>query len=180
VNKQDYLSELIQHLKLLTQSELQIVLGDYEEHFANALYGGRDEAEVIRSLGSPRLVSKEILAQYKFHKAVEAPSLNKVTKAVLAITGLAAFNIIPVLLPFALSLLIFGIMYSISIMLLASPLILLIQDSMSHTFLYDLFWIFGLLGLGILMMLGLIRLTHWYYQQVLRYLRNSIQRLERG
>ncbi|WP_028593002.1 DUF1700 domain-containing protein [Paenibacillus assamensis] len=180
MNKQKYISELSSYLKCLPPSEREVVLGDYEEHFANALYCSRDEEEIVRSLGTPKLVAKEIIAQYRLQEATHSPTLNRITKATLAIAGIGIFNIVPVLIPFAISLLVVVSMYVIAGLLLASPLIMLIQNGVSWNLLFDFFWILGLVGVGLLLVIGLNKMITWYYNQVLRYLRYSIRKWGRN
>ena len=62
--KNNFLKELSKLLKKLPEEERIDILQDYEDHFAFGLEEGKTEEEIVKSLGSPSQIAKEILANY--------------------------------------------------------------------------------------------------------------------
>lgn len=66
MSKEGFLKELSSYLRKLPEEERQDILLDYEEHFQFGLEEGKTESEIIQSLGSPKVIAKELLAMYRF------------------------------------------------------------------------------------------------------------------
>lgn len=179
VNKQRYLDELNRHIKMLPKEEQSEILEDYEEHFEHARLSGRTDSEIIAKLGTPQTIAKEILAQSEIARAQENPTLNNVTRAVLAALGLGMLNILFVLVPFLLGLILLVALVILALFLIASPVILMIQDGFTNTYLKESFLIVGLVGLGLLVLLGTMKLTTWFYKQIIVYLNFNIKVMRR-
>lgn len=179
MNKEAYLSELLHGLKSLPQDEQIDIIADYREHFEQARLRGRSEQEVIIRLGNPRLIAREVLAQSRIQVACQTPSLSNVTKAVMAIVSLGLFNIVIVFLPFVASLLILAGVYGFALFLLISPVLLIIQHHSLSVFISDFFLMLGLIGAGLLLIVGTVKVTGTYYKLVVRYLRFNLKVLRR-
>jgi uncharacterized membrane protein len=98
LNQQAYLKQLKAALSSLTSAQIDDILRDYAQHFADALQGGRDEAEIARALGDPRKVALEFKAVMHAEAFQQQRSLANLGRMVFAVCSLAAINII--LLPF--------------------------------------------------------------------------------
>lgn len=179
MDKNRFLHELAQEIKPLHANEQREVLEDYEEHFEMAYESGRTDADIIAGLGSPRKIAKEILAQTEITKAEGNPSLTSVSRAVFATLGLGLFNLIFVLAPFIVLLLMPIVLLTVSAAFLVSPILLLIQDGFTVTFLKEIFLIFGLVGLGLLLLVGTIKTSRIVYKLILRYLTFNLRIIRR-
>lgn len=134
MDKKTYLEDLAKKLRRLQKEEQQEIIADYEEHFELASEKGRSDSEIIRGLGAPSKLAKEILVQYEITKAGESPSLNSVSKAVFAAVGLGLFNLVFVLAPFIVFLIVPVVLFGSAVIFLASPGLLLIQDGLTWIF----------------------------------------------
>ncbi|OAB38371.1 DUF1700 domain-containing protein [Paenibacillus glacialis] len=179
MNKDLYLSELYKYLKRLPPDERDEIMTDYAEHFEQAELNGRSEKEVIQRLGSPRLVAREVLAQTQIKKAGKSPSLSSVTRAVMATVSLGLFNLIVVLLPFVASLLLFVGVYGVAFFLIISPILLFIQNPLVSIFINEFFLMVGCVGIGLMLVIGSMKMTSVYYKFVIRYLRYNLSLIGR-
>ena len=94
MNKKEFLSKLDENLKFLSRKEREEVIKDYEEHFANALSAGKKEADIVKSLGNPKVIA----SSYKF-EAEAAKTGNKINVAniingIIVAFGLGFFNLV--------------------------------------------------------------------------------------
>ena len=94
MNKKEFLSKLDENLKFLSRKEREEVIKDYEEHFANALSAGKKEADIVKSLGNPKVIA----SSYKF-EAEAAKTGNKINVAniingIYVAFGLGFFNLV--------------------------------------------------------------------------------------
>ncbi|GGF89893.1 hypothetical protein GCM10010912_38840 [Paenibacillus albidus] len=179
MNKETYLAELSQYLKRLPKQERTEILTDYEEHFEQGHLRGRSESDIIKKFGEPHMIAKEILLEYEITKAQVNPSLKSVTRAVFAALGLGMLNLLVVLVPFILGLTALVALFAFSAFLLASPILLLIQDGFTLTYLKEFMLILGLVGVGLLLLLGALKTTTSYYKLVITYLNFNLKIVRR-
>ena len=66
MSKEQFLKELSSHLRKLPDEERKDILFDYEEHFQFGIEEEKTESEIIKGLGSPKVIAKELLAMYRF------------------------------------------------------------------------------------------------------------------
>ncbi|OIJ20130.1 hypothetical protein BKP45_10100 [Anaerobacillus alkalidiazotrophicus] len=177
MSKNQFLNELESLLKEIPESERQDILRDYEEHFQIGLESGKDEAEIVASLGNPKIIAKELRADFHISNAKENKSIGNISRATYSIIGLGFFNLVFVLGPF---LGLIGVMiglYTIPIALVASPILLVIFNGFPANFVEILQMIFltlTMLGLATLITIGLIYLTQGVYFLILKYLKFNL------
>ncbi|MEW9503399.1 DUF1700 domain-containing protein, partial [Jeotgalibacillus marinus] len=99
---------------------------------------------------------------------------NNVTKVVFAAVGLGMFNLIFVLAPFIAGLVIPLALFVGGVVLLLSPIILLIQDGFTLTYVKEIFLILGYIGVGLIFLLGAIKGWTYFYKILLRYLKFNL------
>ncbi len=64
MKKEDFLEILKDYLKKdFSQDEVNDILRDYEEYFVDGMIEGKTEMEIISSLGSPKEIANELLAE---------------------------------------------------------------------------------------------------------------------
>ncbi|WNB90793.1 HAAS signaling domain-containing protein [Bacillus sp. NEB1478] len=180
MNRKTYLEALKREISTLPINEQTEVLEDYEEHFEMAGESGRSDEDIIRGLGSPRKIAKELLAQTEIAKAAENPSLSSVTKAVFASVGLGLFNLIFVLAPFLVMIIIPIALIIIAAVFLSSPIILLIQEGFTTSFLTNIFLIMGFIGIGLLFIIFAIKVFKLFYKVILSYLNFNLSIVRRN
>ena len=179
MNKETYLTELSKLIKKLPKQEQEDLLSDYNDHFEQARMSGRTERDIIEGLGEPQLIAKDILVQYEITNAQENPSLNNVTKAVFAALGLGFLNMLFILGPFFLGLALLAMFFVIAILFLASPILLLIQDGFTLTYIKEFLASVGLVGIGLLVLLGALRIAAFYYRYMIIYLNFNLKLVRR-
>lgn len=94
MTEEQFFTILEDGLKSLPPQERNDIIRDFREHFAAGREEDRSEAEIAASLGSPRLIAKELVAASHL-KSVEAKAtLSNVVRAVWAVIGLSFFNFV--------------------------------------------------------------------------------------
>ena len=64
MNKEAFLKVLNKKIKKLPKEDREDILQDYEDHFLFGLEEGKTEEEIVKALGSPSQIAKEILANH--------------------------------------------------------------------------------------------------------------------
>ncbi|KGA97190.1 hypothetical protein AJ85_08350 [Alkalihalobacillus alcalophilus ATCC 27647 = CGMCC 1.3604] len=165
-----FMEQLEQELMSVPEKEREEILVDYEEHFYIGREKGRSEEDIIKGLGSPKKVAKEILYNMKVSNANENPSFKNVSRAVLATLGLGFFNLVIVLAPYVLVLTVPFVLLTVGAVLVFSPVLLLIESGFTLTFLKEIFYMLGLVGVGLLALVGAYYTLRLIYKGTLRYL----------
>lgn len=77
MNQEQFLQELSKALKPLSEEERNEILFDFEEHITEGVKEGRPEANIIRELGSPKQIAKELVPDVtETAPAVQRPKKN--------------------------------------------------------------------------------------------------------
>lgn len=100
MSQQAYLASLKRSLSGLPGDQIEDILRDYEQHFADAMQSGRSADEVARALGDPRKIALEFKALIHFEAFQNKHSLANFGRMALALVWVAGFNL--VFLPFML------------------------------------------------------------------------------
>ncbi|MGG4471052.1 DUF1700 domain-containing protein [Paenibacillus alvei] len=171
MNKDQFIKELSVLLKDLNGKEKQEILHDYEEHFQFGIEEGKAENEIAASLGSPKLLAKEILANYHLENAKGAQTAGNVMRAVWAVIGLSFFNIIIVLGPFIALVGVILAGWAVSIAGISTPLLVLLNNLFGSSFdLFEWFLSFVYCGAGLLLFVGMQWITKWFMRGFVRYI----------
>ena len=182
MNEQQFQKQLAMTIDNLPIEERQDMLKDYEEHFEAGKEVGKTEEEIVEALGNPEKIGKEILATFHVMQAETKTSTGNVLRAVWAGIGLGFFNLIIVLGPFiALAgVVIAGWVSSVAFVL--SPILIPVNLVIyPGTFEWsDLFFMFTLCGLGMLIAAGMYYLTKGLMWIFLRYLRFNLSLVKGG
>ncbi|MEN1934195.1 DUF1700 domain-containing protein [Paenibacillus sp. 102] len=162
MNKEQFLRELSGHLRKLPEEERQDILYDYEEHFQFGLEEGKTEAEIIKGLGAPKAIAKEMLALYRFDEMKKDPSASNVTRAVMAAIGLSLLNFIIVLGPLVVIVSFIFSLWVGGVASVVAPLLVVIKI-LTGTFLWlDIFVSITFVGVGLLLCIVAYCCTKWF------------------
>jgi uncharacterized membrane protein len=93
VNSEAFLRTLRAGLAGLSKQEVEEIIADYAEHFAEARASGRSEAEVAEALGDPARLARELRAETGLRRFEAHRSFANLITAMLALAGLAAVDI---------------------------------------------------------------------------------------
>ncbi len=191
MTKPEYLAALKAHLSSLPSEEVEDILRDQDEYIRDAVNAGRSEADVIFGLGDPKAFAQSLTAgsvlKQKIENAASSPSLKmKISgtwSAVIAILALAPLNLIFVLGPFlvALALLVggwasaFGLFLA-SIAAFGVFFFELIFISVGFWVQFSaFFFLAGCLGLTLLGLFSMYRITIWFVLGTLAYLKWNLK-----
>ncbi len=193
MNKTEYLKELAQLLKKIPENERKDILYDYQEHFEVGTDEGKSEEDIIKDLGSPKVIARELLAHYHIEYARSNTSFTTVLRAIFATMAIGFFNLVFLLAPF---LAIIGFMialYITSIALIVSAVMILLADPL-NSFLGAEYIHLGfegaqkwsvkilgsviLSGLGVLLGIGTIYLSKGLYKITLKYLHFNLKMIK--
>ena len=79
MNRKDFLDILHDYLKgTFSEMEINDILRDYEEFFLNGELEGKGDAEIIKNLGSPKSIAKELIEEIKGPDKVNGQHKEKV------------------------------------------------------------------------------------------------------
>jgi len=99
MNRVAFLRILRDGLAGLPAHEIDDILADYAAYFDEAHASGRSEEEVATALGDPRRLARELRAETGLRRWENHRSLGNSATALLALGGLAAVDILLLLLP---------------------------------------------------------------------------------
>lgn len=94
MNQDSYLKALKQHLSGLPANQVEEILSDYRQHFADAITDGRSAIDVARALGDPRKVALEFKAMLRVAVFQQNHNLVNFSRMAFATTAMVGFNVI--------------------------------------------------------------------------------------
>lgn len=150
----EFLDTLYRRLRGMPQSEIDDVMADYDQHFADGVAAGRSEAEIAAALGDPVRLARELRAEMGLRRWEEDRTPANFLAALAGFLALIAVDFV-FLLPLAAALILFTLVAGIvAIGLCVAGVILLARlfnwegmfvfKSIARTL-----WGLGLLGVGI-------------------------------
>ncbi|WP_459500052.1 DUF1700 domain-containing protein [Bacillus sp. C1] len=178
MNKEQFLRELSGHLRKLPEEESRDILYDYEEHFQFGIEEGKTEFEIIKGLGSPKAIAKEMLALYRFDEMKKDPSASNITRAVTAAIGLSLLNFIIVLGPLVV---IASFIFSLWVGGVASVVapLLVVVKVLTGTFLWlDVFVSIAFVGVGLLLCISAYYCTKWFKNVCVGYVNWNLKMIK--
>ncbi|SDX08647.1 Uncharacterized membrane protein [Marininema mesophilum] len=175
--KDEFLKKLRSHLVKIPEKEKQEILSDYVEHFQHGFHKGRTEEEMVRTLGDPRKIARELIADYHLERAQENQSFVSLFRATFTFLGLGFFNLVFMLGPLIIVLSVIFSMYVTSLILLITPLFaieaLLMESSLLEFLLRLLTSLIGA-GVGLLLGMGTVRFSRTFFGWFIRYLKSNL------
>ncbi|WP_067623488.1 DUF1700 domain-containing protein [Alicyclobacillus acidiphilus] len=177
---QVFIKQLNRLLKSLPQEERDDILADYAEHIRIARESGKSDSELFRDLGDPSTIAKAIIAEYHVGVASRTKSVAALLRAIFSGIGLSFLNFVILLPPFLVFLVMFGVVYVISWLLILSPVVAVYGVTQGVS-IGVIFLSCITLGVGILGVLG----ESWFIKKlfaewVIRYLRFNLHLAKRG
>ncbi len=190
MKKEEFIASLKYELKSISPVEREEIVRDQEEYIRDAIAAGRNEEEVVDSLGSPKAFAAGITIESKFQKMENTESLKGQVSgtfgAVFAILALAPLNLIFVMGPFlaicgitmggwAVS----GAVFASSLAMFAVWMVKLIFVPVGlMTHLSAFFFALGMVGLGLLCFYVMAKLTRLFIKGTVAYLRFNLRLIQ--
>jgi uncharacterized membrane protein len=185
MDKKQYLEKLHRNLNGLPKEEINDILSDFEEYFEIGKERQRTEQEISKSLGDPKILSKQIKAESYVKIAEKTVSTSNIARAVSTTVGLSFFNLIVILPVLSIIFALLAALYSCAVSIAAigiSGMVLGFFFPLYSQFLTFsvntaalIFAFTGVGALGILFFTGNIFLTKYLYRQIVKYLRFNIR-----
>lgn len=94
MSKDAFLRRLKQGLAGLPPEEIEEIVADYSDHFAESNAHGRSEAEVAAALGDPARIARELRADIGLRRFESHWSLSNLATAIMALAGLAIVDLV--------------------------------------------------------------------------------------
>jgi uncharacterized membrane protein len=182
-NTEQFLLELGHYLRRIPKLEREEILRDQEELIRDAVESGREEEQVLSSLGSAKQMARNLILELKLSEAEQSTEASQQFKmiigVIIAFLALAPLNLIFVLGPF---LLLVSILFSgwvtvatLMITVVAGLGIFFWQMIFASvgllTHLATFFLFLGAFGLGILGLMIMAHLSKWFFKAMTAYLR---------
>ncbi len=184
MTREAFVTELARSLGRMPEADRKEILYDYEEHFRMGIADGKNEEEIARALGNPRVLGKS----FAIDAMLEAPAsgtgvtAGSVMRAVFASMSLTIFNVIFVLGPF---LGLVGVMIGLWAAAVSLPLAglgtflspiaaLILPRYVSLAGMNAAFILFagiGVAGLGVLAVIGMWKLSRLFVLMIAAYVR---------
>ncbi|RFB11395.1 DUF1700 domain-containing protein [Bacillus sp. HNG] len=182
MNKKEFLSDLERQLRKLPKDEKEDILQDYEEYFLMGVEQGKTEGQIAESLGSPKQLSKELLANFHIEKMEVTSSTRHMFRAVWAVIGLGFVNLLLVLGPFLVILALLAAGWIAGIAGGISPLLVFANAIVYPEIFewFDVFFSIGLCGLGLFISIGMYYATVGVKNGFLRYLKFNVYIVKGG
>ncbi|MCY7997693.1 DUF1700 domain-containing protein [Bacillus spizizenii] len=177
MNQEQFLQELSKALKPLSEEERNEILFDFEEHITEGVKEGRPEANIIRELGSPKQIAKELVPDVtETAPTVQRPKKNLFQMACSA-AAISILNLIFVLGP---ALGIFGVYVGFcgaALALSVSPIMFvgMVMFQMNTHMMLEFFLSLMFGSLGLLSCIGLWHFGKLLYSVSLRYIRYNLK-----
>lgn len=184
--KESFLNDLNERLKSLPDKERLAIIRDLEEHIDETMKAGREEAAILKTLGSPKKIAAIWIAEATL---AEIPTKNtwqekisvlfKVTLPIIAFTPFTIFVTLPCLLVvvfFIVACWFFslGLLFCSPLVIIASFLMLFLIDFNWIFFLISTFFSLGWLTLIATLLTGTYCLTILTYKTLLFILQRSV------
>jgi uncharacterized membrane protein len=154
MTKSEFLDILHRRLAGLPQSEIDDVMADYAQHFADGLAAGRSEAEIADALGDPVRLARELRAEVGLRRWEEERTPANFFAALAGFLALIAVDFV-FLLPLLGALAIFALVAGLAMLgLCVAGLVLVaklfhLDHGLTLGYLTRIFGGIGLLGLGV-------------------------------
>ncbi len=182
MNKVSFINALSNQLKKIPRSDREDILYDYEEHFQLGLETGKSEEEIAEDLGNPKVIAKELLAEYMITQAESDQSVTNISRAIFATISLSFFNLIFLLGPIVA---IIGVYISLAASAIAftlSPLLLIVSVIFNGTegILLQFFITLTLCGIGILLSIASIYIGKFLYRVMVKYVKFNVRIIKGG
>jgi uncharacterized membrane protein len=94
MTKEEFLRALRLRLAGLRPNEVDEIIDDYTAYFADSAASGRDDSQVVASLGDPIELARALRAETEFQRLDQHWNLSNLLTATLALVGLALFDVV--------------------------------------------------------------------------------------
>ena len=190
MNKEQFLYQLRRSLSGIPEQEKKEILYDYEEHFRSGLENGKEEEEIARSLGNPRVLGKSYRIESLLDIERGGRRASNILRAVFASLSLGFFNVIITVPLFAalfaglvslwagaVSLATAGVAVIVGVIL--QPIFPAFISLGGLSIVSLLFAGIGVSALGLLSVIGMWKLSQLFFRMTAKYVRFNVRIIKR-
>ena len=198
MSREKFLESLRNQLKNIPNEEIEEILQDYRDHITIGMENGRNEEELIKSLGDPKEIAKQLNANYHIKNAETKTSASNIIRALYATAGLGFFNLIFVLPLFFIILALLFVLSAVPLSLIFAGIVVImvcVSNFLAPDYFFKNFDVaistpeavgaslisIGLVSMGLLILIAAYYASKAIFKLVLRYLKfnlNIIQNKE--
>ncbi|MCE5090985.1 DUF1700 domain-containing protein [Staphylococcus devriesei] len=180
MDKITFLNELELELDQLPRDEKDTLMNDYENYFYEQENRGKSEQEILSNLKEPHIIGKEAKAKKAISYAKVTPNLHNIIRAIMASLSLGAISFFFIIIPILMFLFVLFFAFLFSLSLLCLPLLLIITSIVRGipNSLSNILFSISYAGIGIILLVLIIKTTQNIYRLVLKYLSWYIQRVK--
>ena len=177
MNRKEFMSELDRRLSKIPQSERHEIISDFEEHFEVGAMDGKTEDAVAEELGSPKVIARDLLVDYRVHVAETDKSVTNITRAIIAAVALSFLNLIFLLGPIIAIISVYVAFVAVGVAFAVSPLFWIVSLILGQgiDLLAEFFIMLTMSSLGVLICIGMFYVGKFLYQVILKYVKFNIQ-----
>lgn len=186
MNKEEYLKIIQKETKKINTDEKEDILSKYESYFINGYKNNKNDEEIIKELGDPVKIAKEINAVNSLYKVENKKSVKSIFSAAFSIMELSILNLILIIFSFFVLLLFspFILAYFIAVpIMIISPIILLVMgiiNGFSTINTGDIIEVIKGVTLGIILVFIGYFITKYFWKLLVNYLNWNITIYKKG
>lgn len=182
MGRSEFLKQLEASLVKIPERDRQDMLYDFEEHFTIGLENGKSEEEVVKELGDPLMIAKDLIADYRIIEAENNRSVSNITRAMLATISLSFFNVVFLLGPIIGLIGVYIGLCVTAVVITISPLLVVFWAIFTgfEDFMIQFFISIILCALGILLSVAMIYVGKFFYSLILRYIKFNVKVIQGG
>jgi len=186
MNKEEYLKIIQKEIKKINTDEKEDILSEYESYFINGYKNNKNDEEIIKELGDPVKIAKEINAVNSLYKVENKKSIKSIFSAAFSIMELSILNLILIIFNFFVLLLFspFILAYFIAVpIMIISPIILLVMgiiNGFSTINTGDIIEVIKGVTLGIILVFIGYFITKYFWKLLVNYLNWNITIYKKG
>ena len=186
MNKEEYLKIIQKEIKKINTDEKEDILSEYESYFINGYKNNKNDEEIIKELGDPVKIAKEINAVNSLYKVENKKSVKSIFSAAFSIMELSILNLILIIFSFFVLLLFspFILAYFIAVpIMIISPIILLVMgiiNGFSTINTGDIIEVIKGVTLGIILVFIGYFITKYFWKLLVNYLNWNITIYKKG
>ncbi|EGS40552.1 hypothetical protein SEVCU116_1720 [Staphylococcus capitis VCU116] len=172
MDKITFLNELELALDDLPRREKDNKMYEYENLFYEEELKGRSEEQIVNKLKDPYDIAKEIKAKSAISYDKSKPTIQNITRAIIASLSLGILSLFIILVPVAIIAFLILLLMFTAVCLLFSPLILISYSIINgfYNSLSNILFSISLTGLGIIFIVLTLKIIGLVHNLILKYL----------
>lgn len=183
MKKIEFLEALRKNLDHLPTAEVNEIIRDQDEYIQDAVLAGRQEEEVVSSLGAPKVFAASLSAESKIYRAQNSKTLkmqmSSTVGALFAILALAPLNLLFVLGPFLIIVVMTFTGWTIAASGLFASIVgfgafffkMIFMPAGIWAHLSSFFFILGAVGASLISLMLMYKITEYFLKITVSYLK---------